>query len=161
MGLFIQWLVMVATLGASLPVAAELYRWVDERGVTNYSNAPPPVAAMAKKLAHVSDKMSVYTPDEHFMQAVKAMRERSLQVLTEPELPRNQVMRIAAQPQSGYEQCLMSGRPGCEESYRSYYQAPFLPAVGAYAPHGVQPTRFLVPRPVVADATRVRLSPSR
>jgi hypothetical protein len=160
MRIFVQWLVLVAAVGASVPASAELYRWVDERGVTNYSNEPPPATATAKKLTHVADRISVYTPDEQFMKAVKTMRERSLQAMAEPEAPRNPVARISAQPQSGYEQCLMSGRIGCEELYGSYVPA-YLPGVLGAPLHRVQPTRFLAPRPVVASAARVRGSPMR
>jgi hypothetical protein len=145
MGIFIRLLFMVAAVGASLPAAAELYRWVDERGVTNYSNEPPPAAATARKLARVTDKISVYTPDENFMKAVKTLRERSLQALAEPEQPRNPVARIVAPPQSGYEQCVSSGRSGCEDLYGGYYPTYFPGAVG-FARRAVQPTRFLTPR---------------
>ena len=149
----IRMLFMLAAVGASLPAAAELYRWVDERGVTNYSNEPPPAAATARKLSHVADKVSVYTPDENFMKAVKAMRERSLQALAEPDPPRNPVARIGSPPQSGYEQCLASGRLDCAELYRGY--VPAYPLVVRASPlFGVQPTRFLLPHPV-ADATRI------
>ena len=44
--------------------AAELYKWVDERGVTNYSSEPPAAAATSSKLTRVENKISVYTPDE-------------------------------------------------------------------------------------------------
>jgi len=156
----IRMLFMLIAAAASLPASAELYRWVDERGVTNYSNERPPATATAKKLTNVADKVSVYTPDEQLIKAVKAMRERSLQTAAEPEAPRNPVARIAAQPQSGYEQCLMSGRIGCEELYSTYVRT-YLPGVAVAALRGVQPTRFLHPHPVVATSPRVRGGPLR
>jgi hypothetical protein len=128
----------LAALSATAPASAELYKWVDERGVTNYSNEPPPAAATVKKLARVEDKISVYTPDENFMKAVQALRERSIKALTEPEP--QPVARYAAQPPTGFEQCLLSGRLGCEDLYSNYYPG-YLP--GAFARRGVQPTRFL------------------
>ena len=139
---------LLAALCTAAPAAAELYKWVDERGVTNYSNTPPAAAATANKLARVNNTISVYTPDENFMQAVKALRERNLKALSEPEPERSPVVRIATQ-QSGYEQCLMSGRLGCEDLYRSYSPA-YLPGVALYPLHGVRPTRFLTPRPLPA-----------
>jgi hypothetical protein len=143
----------------SATASAQLYKWVDERGITNYSNDPPPPAATAHKLSRVENKISVYTPDDSFMQAVKAVRERSLKALAEPEPVRSPVARIEAQP-SGYEQCVASGRIGCDDLYPGYYPAAYLPA--AYYPYRrVQPTRFLPPRPAPRDPTRISRSPLR
>ena len=142
----------------SATASAQLYKWVDERGITNYSNDPPPPAATANKLTRVENKISVYTPDESFMQAVKAVRERSLKALAEPESARSPVTRIAVE-QSGYEQCLASGRIGCDDLYPGYYPLAYLPA--AYPLRRVQPTRFLPPRPAPRDPTRIARSPLR
>ncbi len=155
----VQWLVLCAAMLAITPAAAELYKWVDERGITNYSSDPPPPAATANKLARVENKISVYTPDEGVLQAVKAVRERAIKALTEPEPARSPVARIAVE-QSGYEQCITSGRIGCEDLYPAYYPAAYLP-VAAYPRRGVQPTRFLPPRPVPGDPTRVSRGPLR
>jgi hypothetical protein len=146
-------------IGAIAPVSAELYKWVDERGITNYSSDPPPPAAIANKLTRIENKISVYTPDESLMQTVKAVRERAIKALTEPEPARSPVARIAVE-QSGYEQCITSGRIGCEDLYPAYYPAAYLP-VGAYPRRGVQPTRFLPPRPAAPDPTRVSRGPLR
>lgn len=140
------------------PASAELYKWVDERGVTNYSNDPPPPAATANKLTHVENKISVYKPDASFMQAVRVVRERAIQALAEPEPARSPVARIAT-GQSGYEQCLASGRIGCDDLYPGYYPAAYLPL--AYPLRRVQPTRFLPPRPVRHDPARVSRGPQR
>jgi hypothetical protein len=138
----IRLLSLLAVLCATAPAAAELYKWVDERGVTNYSNEPPPAAATAKKLTRVENKISVYTPDEGFMQAVKALRERSIKALSEPAPP--QVAYMPAPPQTGYEKCLLSGRLGCEDLYGDYYPGYYPGAVGMVR-RGVRPTRFLTP----------------
>lgn len=42
-------------------VQAETYKWVDERGVVNYSNTPPPAAAKAPQ--QVADRVSTYQTD--------------------------------------------------------------------------------------------------
>ena len=42
---------------------AETYKWVDDKGVTNYSNAPPPSAKSAKALKTVEERISVYQHD--------------------------------------------------------------------------------------------------
>jgi hypothetical protein len=141
------------------PASAELYKWVDERGVTNYSGDPPPPAATANKLARVENKISVYTPDDGVMQAVKAVRERAIKALTEPEPARSPVSRIAVE-QSGYEQCITSGRIGCEDLYPAYYPAAYWPVAG-YPLRRIPPTRFLPPRPAPRDPTRVSRGPLR
>lgn len=147
---------------ASAPAGAELYKWVDERGVTNYSSEPPPAAATANKLTRVENKISVYTPDDGVMQAVKAVRERSIQALTEPEPQRSPVARIAVE-RPAYENCVLSGRIGCEDLYPQYSPAAYLP-LGRYAVRPllpIAPTRFAPPPAMPVDRTRVARSPVR
>jgi hypothetical protein len=59
--------------------AAEVYKWVDERGVTNYSSEPPAHVRAAGGLAVVEDRLSVYTPDKLLLQAVEAARQRAIE----------------------------------------------------------------------------------
>ena len=153
----VQLLIFLAATLLAVPAWAELYKWVDERGVTNYSNAPPAAAAPANKLTRVENTISVYTPDASFMQAVKAVRERSIQALAEPEAQRSPVARISTE-QSGYEQCVMSGRLGCDDLYQTYYYPAYYPGVAAYSLRGVQPPRFLAPRPTHYRPTAARAS---
>src|SRR5262245_43483113 len=69
---------VLALLGATAPAsAAQLYKWVDERGVTNYSNQPPADPKAAGKVAPVEGNLSVYSPDPALLQAVAANREGS------------------------------------------------------------------------------------
>lgn len=67
--------VSCAVLFAVSAVAADLYRWVDDRGVTNYSNEPPPPGKKAAKVV-AEDRISVYTPDPAVTQAIEAERNR-------------------------------------------------------------------------------------
>ncbi len=143
-----------AAIFSIAPAAAELYKWVDERGVTNYSGEPPASATPANKLTRVENKISVYTPDDGVMQAVKAVRERAIQAITAPEPARSPVTRIAVE-QSGYEQCVTSGRLGCEDLYPAYYPAAYLPVGGYGYGRRIPPTRFLPPRPTPHDNTRI------
>ncbi len=149
-------LIFLAATTLAAPAWAELFKWIDERGVTNYSNAPPAAAAPANKLTRVGNTLSVYTPDDSLLQAVKAARERSIQALAEPEPQRSAVGRIAV-TQSGYEQCVQSGRLGCEDLYATYAPA-YYPAYARYPLYGVQPTRFLPPRPTPYRAGAARVS---
>lgn len=158
-----QLLLFLAVLGVLPPVAAETYKWVDERGVTNYSNAPP-AAAPAGKLTRVDNTLSVYTPDDNFMQAVKALRERSLKALSEPEpQPQRAPVTRVSTAQSGYEQCLMSGRLGCDDLYGNHYPV-YLPGVAAVPLRGITSLSFPSPRPPASrpDPTRIsRVPPLR
>jgi hypothetical protein len=53
---------LLAALLALAPAAqAETYKWVDERGVVNYSNTPPPAAAKAAQ--PVAERVSTYETD--------------------------------------------------------------------------------------------------
>lgn len=150
-----------AAIFSIAPAAAELYKWVDERGVTNYSSEPPPPAVTANKISRVENKISVYTPDDGVMQAVKAVRERAIQAVTAPEPARSPVTRIAVE-QPGYENCVMSGRLGCEDLYPAYYPAAYVPLAGGYYPgRRIPPMRFLPPRPAPVDHTRLSRSPLR
>ncbi len=153
---------LCAAIFSVAPAAAELYKWVDERGVTNYSSEPPSSAAAANKLTRVENKISVYTPDDGVLQAVKAVRERAIQAINAPEPARSPVTRIAVE-QSGYEQCVTSGRLGCEDLYPAYFPAAYVPVGGYGYSYGrrIPPTRFLPPRPAPHDATRISRGPLR
>lgn len=146
-------LLIFALVLACAPVSAELYKWVDERGITNYSGEPPPAAATANKLSRVENKISVYTPDDGVLQATKAMRERAIKALAEPDPVRSPVARIAVE-QSGYEQCISSGRIGCDDLYPNYYSAAYVPW-GGYPVRRAPPARLLPPRPAHQNAARV------
>lgn len=64
----------LAIIGAAPASAQKLYKWVDERGVTNYSNQAPADAGAVKNLAPVQGNLSVYSPDKALMHAVDEFR---------------------------------------------------------------------------------------
>jgi uncharacterized protein DUF4124 len=70
-------LTCVAMFGASPALSAQLYKWVDERGVTNYSNQPPADPKAARNLGPVEGNLSVYSPDPALARAVVAFRQES------------------------------------------------------------------------------------
>ena len=139
----IQLLIVLAASLATAPACAELYKWVDARGVTNYSSDPPSDPKAAKKLTRVENTISVYTPDDALMQSVKALRERNIKTLSDPEPERQQVASM--QPQSPYEQCLATGRPDCDAQYGDYYPG-YLPGIAVFRGRPVRPTRFVKSR---------------
>jgi len=61
-------------LFAAAPLHAETYKWVDEKGVTNYSSTPPP--AKAKQAKVIEDRVSIIPADPSFAEASAALRAR-------------------------------------------------------------------------------------
>ena len=152
--------ILFATSLAAEPARAQMYKWVDERGVTNYSSELPADPKATKKLAQVENKISVYTPDAAFMDAVKALQLQRKKALSEPEPERQQVYVIGARSQSAYEQCLASGQPGCDELNNTYYPA-YFPGLAVRRGRPVQPTRFLAPAPASMPRAIVAHAPAR
>jgi hypothetical protein len=64
-------LLVVALLLVTRSLCAETYKWVDERGVTNYSSSPPANVKRAKKVQVVEERLSIYTPDPALSRAIQ------------------------------------------------------------------------------------------
>src|SRR4051794_27189967 len=47
----------------ALPAAADTFKWVDERGVVNYSNAPPAGVKAAKPIPASEERVSIIETD--------------------------------------------------------------------------------------------------
>jgi hypothetical protein len=62
---------------ASGPAVADLYRWVDAKGVVNYSNVPPQ-GVKAKQIAETQPTVSVIPPPERPPEVQQAQREAAL-----------------------------------------------------------------------------------
>ncbi|MEW6688621.1 MAG: DUF4124 domain-containing protein [Pseudomonadota bacterium] len=77
------------------PLGAQTYKWVDERGVVNYSNAPPP-GANAAKATPVEDRVSIIPNDPYFLKLVAAMQERALRLAEYEEREFLQRQRLLA-----------------------------------------------------------------
>ncbi len=67
--------ILLLLLAAAPLAQAETYKWVDERGVVNYSNAPPPDSAKGAAPAQtVPDRISSYATDPSTNQAIDVYR---------------------------------------------------------------------------------------
>jgi hypothetical protein len=66
-------LLLVSTTAA--PVYAQTYKWIDSRGVVNYSNVPP--AARAAQAQPIEDRVSVAAADPNLAAATAAAAARS------------------------------------------------------------------------------------
>jgi hypothetical protein len=68
---------LLLILAAAAPAAAESYKWVDEKGVVNYSNTPPPGKFPKAKV--VDERISTVAADPTLGPAIAAMRARAAQ----------------------------------------------------------------------------------
>jgi hypothetical protein len=132
--------ILMLTVAACAPASAQqLYKWVDERGVTNYSNHPPADPKSAKNVRPVEDRLSVYSPDPGLTQAIEdnqknfdqRQRERArieaMERQAEAERQaREQRAAAARQAQEAYDRCVAEGRPGCPgpQGIEGFYYPP-------------------------------------
>jgi hypothetical protein len=68
-------LLLTAALAVALPLHAESYKWVDAKGVTNYSSTPPTGAAKAEV---IEERVSVMPADPSLQTAIADMRAQAL-----------------------------------------------------------------------------------
>ncbi len=108
-----------ATLAVS-PARADLYKWVDEAGVTHYSDHAPTTSSATV----VPERISVYKPDPGLLRAMSAPKsalDNRVAVL-EQQLRRERRYRDeaassgAAAQQAAYDQCVAERRVDCDQS---------------------------------------------
>lgn len=116
--------VFLGVLLASAPVAAaEMYKWVDEKGTVNYSNNPPAKTKGGKPATIVEDRVSVYTPEKSVTDALERDRGRRLQPPPAASAPREPAPDIRARtpppppPPAVYDPCATPGDPNCQLIY--------------------------------------------
>lgn len=105
-----------------IPAAhAETYKWVDEKGVVNYSNTAPPSAA--KKIQPVADRISTYDPGPTLQRAI-AYGPSPYELMAQQEwLQRQQLMATAR-----YQQAAHAAYPYNDYAYGyPYYYGPVFP----------------------------------
>ena len=68
-------LMLVLATTAAMPLYAQTYKWVDERGVVNYSNVPPP--ARPVQALPIEDRVSVVPRDPNLAAAAAAAQAQS------------------------------------------------------------------------------------
>ncbi len=64
LGILIQSLIVVVAVVAGCPASAQIYRWVDDSGITNYSSKPPANPKSAQKLELIMAKAAVDTSSQ-------------------------------------------------------------------------------------------------
>ena len=167
-------------LGVGWPTAtyAEIYKWVDEKGVTNYSSAPPKTAK-ARKIDLQAASLSVYEaplPQRAARALDAAMRAKIERLENEllAERRARQTRQASARAESdrlqlAYEQCLRDRRVDCDlvrdglpatDYFTPYYAvaAPFVVAARPFLP----PRRMRAgPRPAFGTVPRFPGGPPR
>jgi len=122
-------------LCAAPPLCAETYKWVDAKGVTNYSSTPPPGAA---KVQVIEERVSVVPADPSLGAAIAEMRVQAARRAEFVELAWLQRQRLMAEQPSGAQAGDCPYRADCSESY-----FPLVYPYYAHAPHrgmgGVRP----------------------
>ena len=148
-------LACVGLFGAATPVlSAQLYKWVDERGVTNYSSQPPADPKAARNLGPVEGNLSVYSPDPALARAVVAFRQESANRALaervdylERELAAERLARQYSPPAVAVSVPCQSG--DCYGNYGSYYPA----GIGGGGLFPVHNHKRLIPAQLPVGAT--------
>lgn len=134
---------VLAVMLAAIPAYAQVYKWVDERGVTNYSSEPPADRNARVNAATVADRMSVYAPEPAVQRAISAIsmgKDRILsdridslerQHAAERQSPQYAAAAEARAAQAAYAQCLAERRLDCDydSGYNPYGLGGVLTAV--------------------------------
>jgi hypothetical protein len=140
-------------LALAAPLAsAETYKWVDEKGVTNYSNNPPPTAAQAAKPAQkVEDRISTYEQDPA-LKGQQPSRSAYQEAADVEWLQRQQIMAMRA----NYTDCSYPYGVDCGNWYPAVYYPYAVAGRGQRFPrpafHGQRPSAPPVAMPVSAPA---------
>ena len=90
---------------AAAPLHAETYKWVDEKGVTNYASTPP--SGKVAKAKVVEERISVVPSDPSLGPAIAAMRARADRQAeyAQAEWLQRQRFALAAQASAASAQC--------------------------------------------------------
>jgi hypothetical protein len=146
---------LIIVLLAPAPLWAQVYKWVDDKGVVNYSSRPPADRKSAL-LDPNSVSVSTYAPDQiqtRAAQTIPKMNERALEeriVSLERKLDAERYSRqvsadaLARSLEQRFEQCLRDRRVDCDFAGLDPYYAPYGPTVVVFRPH-------LRPRPIVTS----------
>lgn len=129
----LQVLLTCSAIIAASSTSAQIFKWVDENGVTTYSNQRPADATAVGEIGVVENRISVYTPDASLLQAVDAFRQRSNENGVKPApqarpsseyvTPVYVPVPVEPDPCTGYRSV------DCNEIDAGYYY-PYAPVVG-------------------------------
>ena len=117
-------IVLAAVLAIAAPdAAAQLYKWTDENGVVNYSNAPPAKKAGAKPPVVVEEKISTYTPEKAVTDSIEAARARAA-APPPPPAPAPAAGYAPPPPDTGGNRVGVIGPPPASQQQQPQYYDP-------------------------------------
>ncbi len=162
-------MILCVALAAAAPAGAQVYKWVDDKGVVNYSGDPPANRKSAQ-LDPNSVSVSVYTTDKSSAQAADSgganerllgQRIESLERRLDAERYSRQLAADAEAKALAlqYEQCVRDRRVDCEFGGYDRYPYSYGPALVYFRPH-IRPRPIMPTLPVSAPASPVRAFPS-
>ena len=142
-------LALLLCLGAGVgPVHAQIYKWVDAKGTTHYSDKPS--ADKKQKTQLVEDRLSVIPSDPAIPPATEAMRAQGARAaeLAQAEWLQRQRLMLAAQSMPDYD---CPYRVNCDRPYGYGYYGYGYGGYGYLLPprvvRGPQPPRVPNARP--------------
>jgi hypothetical protein len=136
--------ILPVLLLAAAPLAqADTYKWVDERGVVNYSNTPPAAGATPAVAQAIPDRISSYSADPQTNNAVEVYRR--LDANQQEWLQRQQIMAMQA-----------ASAPAPSPAYSDYYYPGYgyVSSRRALRPAVFQAVKPNTPRPAPRAALR-------
>ena len=144
---------LVLALTATAPLHAQIYKWVDAKGVTHYSDKPP--ADRQAKPQIVEERLSIIPSDPALSAATSAMRAQGARQaeLAQAEWLQRQRLMLAAQAMPGdYSDCPY--RMDCDWPYAYRYGYAYAPFVSR-APRPPHPAHHRPPRPMAIRSSRL------
>lgn len=122
---------LLGLVAAAAGAAPPTYKWVDARGVVNYSSAPP--AEAATRVQTVEPRISVIGPDPSVALAATALREREARraEYEEREWQRRQSALLEQQASMSASAYCAFG-PDCGVSYYPEIYAPYYSVYPAF-----------------------------
>ena len=151
-----------ALLMAAAPAWAKIYKWVDDKGVVNYSTTPPARPGVAaRELDPNESRLSVYTPvrpepGRRSEAAGDALRERVDRLERQLAAERRQRAYSAQSTDErrsrAYEECIRERRVDCDPSRASsgFTTVYPYPVIVARPARTITPTFFVTPPPAPA-----------
>ena len=148
MRVLFQLVTALGTILATVPASAQVYKWVDEKGVTNYSNEAPTHRKTVKRVAIVTDRISFYTPDKSLtgtasVNPALADRVDRLERQLQAERQARQyaaATEAEASMMAAYQQCVADRRVDCD-GYGGYL--PYGPLIVVVPPFRHRPRVLL------------------
>lgn len=155
---------LLALLIAAGPASAAIYKWVDEKGVVNYSTTlPARTGIAARALDPAESRLSVSSPvvrpgeaRSRRDPATEALRSRVDQLEEQLAAERRQRAYAAGvkdeQRNRAYEDCVRSRAVDCDPNRPLAASSPVYPVVVVRRPVTLIPTLPVTPRPAPAPA---------